>query len=120
MDKKINWKNECEKIADNIADEVCRKFADNEIICLDTSRPVPAGPVYARLSEKMLNDEYNTVVITYSLVDREDIVLKKEEVYQVAAAGMDDILKHPDWQEIKDADDFRIFLRGISLQYVIE
>ena len=125
MNEKIDWKNECEKIANDLAEEVCRKFAANEKIVLDMCRPIEVGAVYGLLEKKYLNDEYNTVIITYSIIERSNIKLEKSVLYQEAADQMDNILKHPDRQEIKDADEFRTFLRekaewaaGHELQYI--
>ena len=125
MKKQIDWQNECEKIADDLAEEVCRKFTGNEQIFLDTCRPISAGAVYGLLEQKNLNDEYNTVVITYCIIDRKDIVLDKSVLYQAATKEMNNILKHPDWQVIEDDNDFRKFLRekaewavGTKLQHI--
>ena len=111
MSEQIDWKNECDKIANILADEICRKFAANEKIVLDMCRPIEVGAVYGFLDRKDLNDEYNTVITTYSIIERSNIKLEKSVLYQEAADQMDKILKHPDRQEIKDADEFRIFLR---------
>ena len=125
MSEQIDWKNECDKIANILADEICRKFAANEKIVLDMCRPINAGAVYGLLEKKYLNDELNTVIITYCVIDRKDIVPDRAALYQAAADRMDEILKHPDWQVIKDTDEFRTFLRekaewaaGHELQYI--
>ena len=125
MDRKIDWKNVCEDTANILVEDVCRKFANNEEIRLNMCRPISVGPVYGRLDEKYLNDEYNTVIITWSIIERKDIVLDKSHLYQIATDEMNGILKHPDWQNIKDPDEFRNMLRehaewavGIELQNI--
>lgn len=112
MENQIDWMKECEKIATKLVEDVCRQFANNDEIKLDMCRPISCGVVHGLFEQEYLNDEYNTVIITYSVIDRKDIVLKKEDLHKAAADMMDDILKHPDWQVITDADDFRIFLRN--------
>ena len=111
MDDRINWENEIKKIAEETSAEVYRKFFDYEMIDLNMSCHIRGKIVYGLLSEKRLNDKWNTVAITYCLIDRKDIVLDQNSLCKTALEVLQRILKHPDWQEIKDAEDFREFLR---------
>ena len=96
MNNEINRKKECEKLAEDLVSEVIRKFVDNEEIRLNLCRPIPSGAVYGLLKQEPLNDEYNTVVVTYSIIERNEIVLNKNQLYQTAFDKMMEIVHHPD------------------------
>ena len=114
MNNEINLNKECEKLAEDLVSEVIRRFVDNEEIRLNLCRPIPSGAVYGLLKQEPLNDEYNTVVVTYSIIERNEIVLNKNQLYQTAFDKMMEIVHHPDWQEEKNSPDFPQILREFA------
>ena len=77
MENQIDWKKECEKIAAELVNDVVSKFVNNEEIALNLTRPIQRGDVYGLLARTPLNDEWNTVIIKYSVIPRSEIILEK-------------------------------------------
>ena len=107
MKNQIDWKKECEKIAAELADDVVSKFVNNEEIDLNLTRPIPQGEVYGLLSRAPLNDEWNTVIIKYSVIPRSEIVPDKARLYKCALDNALDTANHPDVMEIADFAEHR-------------
>ena len=100
MENKINWTKECEKIAAETVEDVCKKFVNNEEIALYMSRPIHSDDVYGLLAQTPLNDEWNTVIVEYSVIPRSEITLDKERLYKCALKSALDIINHPDWKNM--------------------
>ena len=107
MENQIDWKKECEKIAAEIVEDVCKKFVNNEEINLALSRLIKPGDVYGLLARLPLHDEWNTVIIKYSVIPRGEIVLDKERLYKCALDNALDTANHPDVMEIADFAEHR-------------
>ena len=107
MENQINWKKECEKIAAELADDVVSKFVNNEEIDLNLTRSINPGDVYGLLARTPLNDEWNTVIIKYSVIPRSEIVLDKERLYKCALESALDTANLPDVMEIADFAEHR-------------
>ena len=107
MENQIDWTKECEKIAAEVADDVVSKFVNNEEIDLNLTRPIPQGEVYGLLSRAPLNDEWNTVIIKYSVIPRSEIVPDKARLYKCALDNALDTANHPDVMEIADFAEHR-------------
>ena len=111
MENQIDWTKECEKIAAEVVEDVCKKFVNNEEIKLYMSRPIHSGDVYGLLAHTPLNDEWNTVIIEYSVIPRSEIVLDKERLYQCALESALSTANNPDVMKITD---FKEYCRRIS------
>ena len=107
MENQIDWTKECEKIAAELADDVVSKFVNNEEINLNLTRPIQRGDVYGLLSRTPLNDEWNTVIIKYSVIPRSEIVPDKERLYKCALDNALDTANHPDVMAIADFAEHR-------------
>ena len=103
MENQIEWPKECEKIAAEVVEDVCSKFVNNEDIKLYMSRPIRSGDVYGLLARTPLNDEWNTVIIKYSVIPRSEITLDKELLYKCALDIALDTANHPDVMKITDS-----------------
>ena len=103
MSLMIDWEQKCKKIAFELAEDVCRRFFDNEEIKLNMHPTITSGPVYGRLSHRPLHDKWNTVIIEYSVIERKEIKLNKEFLQEVALNKMLEILARPDWQKHKES-----------------
>ena len=102
MEKTIDWSNECEKIAAELVDDVCRKFVDDQEIKLYMSRPIGQGNVYGLLAKTPLYDEWHTVVIEYSVIPRCEIRLDRERLFKRALEDALSAADHPDIISITD------------------
>lgn len=107
MENQINWKKECEKIAAEVADDVVSKFVNNEEINLNLTRLIKPGDVYGLLARLPLHDEWNTVIIKYSVIPRSEIVPDKERLYKCALDNALDTANHPDVIAIADFAEHR-------------
>ena len=107
MENQIDWKKECEKIAAEVADDVVSKFVNNEEINLNLTRSINPGDVYGLLARTPLNDEWNTVIIKYSVIPRSEIILDKARLYKCALDNALDTANHPDVMEIADFAEHR-------------
>ena len=107
MENQINWTKECEKIAAETVEDVCKKFVNNEEIALYMSRPIHSGDVYGLLAQTPLNDEWNTVIVEYSVIPRREITLDKEQLYKCALKSALDTANHPDVMKITDFEEHR-------------
>ena len=107
MENQIDWTKECEKIAAKVADDVVSKFVNNEEIDLNLTRLIQRGDVYGLLARTPLNDEWNTVIIKYSVIPRSEIVLDKARLYKCALESALDTANHPDVMEITDFAEHR-------------
>ena len=102
MENQIGWTKECEKIAAEVADDVVSKFVNNEEINLSLTRLIKPGDVYGLLARLPLHDEWNTVIIKYSVIPRSEIVPDKERLYKCALESALDTANHPDVMAIAD------------------
>ena len=107
MENQTDWKKECEKIAAELADDVVGKFVNNEEIDLYMVRTIKPGAVYGLLSRTPLNDEWNTVIIKYSVIPRSEIIPDKERLYKCALDAALRTADHPDVMEIADFAEHR-------------
>lgn len=107
MENQIDWTKECEKIAAELADDVVSKFVNNEEINLALSRLIKPGDVYGLLSRTPLHDEWNTVIIKYSVIPRSEIVPDKARLYKCALDAALRTANHPDVMEIADFAEHR-------------
>ena len=107
MENQINWTKECEKISAETVEDVCKKFVDNEEIVLYMSRPIHSGDVYGLLAQTPLNDEWNTVIVEYSIIPRREITPDKERLYKCALKNALDTANHPDVMKITDFEEYR-------------
>lgn len=107
MENQIDWTKECEKIAAEVAEEVVSKFVNNEEIDLNLTRLIKPGDVYGLLSRLPLHDEWNTVIIKYSIIPRSEIVPDKERLYKCALDAALRTANHPDVMEIADFAEHR-------------
>ena len=107
MENQIKWTKECEKIAAELVDDVVSKFVNNEEIALDLTRPIQRGDVYGLLARTPLNDEWNTVIIKYSVIPRSEIVPDKARLYKCALDSALDTANHPDVMAITDFAEHR-------------
>ena len=97
---------ECKKIAAEETDEVCRKFVNDEKIELSLTIPVKQGPVRGLLKREALHDKYHTVIFTYSIIPRSDIVLDRERLYAKALEKALDTARHPYVMKITDETEY--------------
>lgn len=107
MENQIDWTKECEKIAAEVAEEVVSKFVNNEEINLALSRLIKPGDVYGLLARTPLHDEWNTVIIKYSVIPRSEIVPDKDRLYKCALDAALRTANHPDVMEIADFAEHR-------------
>ena len=107
MENQIDWTKACEKIAAEVTEEVVSKFVNNEEINLALSRLIKPGDVYGLLARTPLHDEWNTVIIKYSVIPRSEIVLDKERLYKCALDNALDTANHPDVMAITDFAEHR-------------
>ena len=107
MENQIDWTKECEKIAAEVADDVVSKFVNNEEIDLNLTRPIQRGDAYGLLARTPLNDEWNTVIIKYSVIPRSEVVLDKERLYKCALKSTLDTANPPDVMKITDLEEHR-------------
>ena len=107
MENQIDWTKECEKIAAEVTEEVVSKFVNNEEIDLNLTRSIQRGDVYGLLARLPLHDEWNTVIIKYSVIPRSEIVPDKARLYKCALESALDTANHPDVMEIADFAEHR-------------
>ena len=107
MENQIDWTKECEKIAAEVADDVVSKFVNNEEINLNLTRSIQRGNVYGLLARTPLHDEWNTVIIKYSVIPRSEIVPDKARLYKCALESALDTANHPDVIAIADFAEHR-------------
>lgn len=107
MENQIDWTKECEKIAAELVDDVVSKFANNEEINLALSRLIKPGDVYGLLARTPLHDEWNTVIIKYSVIPRSEIVPDKARLYKCALEAALRTANHPDVMAIADFAEHR-------------
>ena len=106
MGKQIDWTKECENIAAEMVEDVCRKFVGNEKIELHMTPTLKPGAVYGRLAHTLLNDKLHTVIVEYSIIPRSEIKLDKEVLYQIALDEMLKICAMECWQKYKASLEF--------------
>lgn len=107
MDNQSFREQECEKIAAKETDEVCRKFINDEEIQLDLTIPIKPGPVRGLLKREPLHDKYHTVIFTYSIIPRSDIVLDRNRLYTAALKKALDTARNPYVMKITDDTEYR-------------
>ena len=107
MNDQSSREQECEKIAAEETDEVCRRFVNDEEIHLNLTIPIKPGPVRGLQKREALHDEYRTVILTYSIIPRSDIVLDRNRLYAAALKEALNTARHPDVMKITDDTEYR-------------
>ena len=108
-ENRVDWPSECEKLAVELAEYTCRKFAADEKI--DLPIPVEAGAVHVVLEQHPLHDRWGTVVLVCAGVRRKDMAPDPGVLRRAAREEMRRILRDSDPREREVPKEFRATLR---------
>ena len=114
MDKSIDRLKVCKRIAIDLADAVCEKFAGNEEIKLAMTPLIKAGAVEGLLATTPLHDRWNTVIIEYAIIDRNEITLDKTMLRNCALERMLTVLERSEELKCKKSSNPVQILHGIA------